>query len=115
MPGDLRVAHLAMLRAGVERFSPAGLEYLFRLLQRLAFHGETFRDVSAAEVCERFSRAVAEDFGPFADRALEGFGIQTGADLGRAVFLLASQGCLALRSGETLEEYAACGGLGTEK
>lgn len=112
MPGDLRAAHASMLRGGQDRFSPAGLEYLLRLLQRSAFQGEGFRDVGAAEACDRFRRAVADDFGPFAARALSGFGITTGADLGRAVFLLASHGCMTLREGETLDEYAACGALG---
>lgn len=112
MPGDLRAAHAAMLRGGEDHFSPAGLEYLLRLLQRSAFQGEGYRDVGAAEACERFRRAVAEDFGPFAARALADFGMPTGADLGRAVFLLARHGCMSLREGETLEEYAACGALG---
>lgn len=112
MPGDLRAAHLAMLRQGKERFSPAGLEYLYRLLQRSAFHGEGYRDLGAAEICGSFRRAAADDFGPFADRAMAGFGITTGAELGEAVFLLARHGCLALREGESIEEYSACGGLG---
>jgi hypothetical protein len=33
----------------------------------------------------------------------------TGADLGRAVLLLAAKGCLNLDPGESLEDYAAAG------
>ena len=107
----LRAAYQAMLRGGAETFSPPGLEYLFGLIQRLAFRGKGFRDLRANEVCRAFGRSAASDFGPFLPEALERFGIRTGAELGRAVFLLAAQGCLALREGETLEEYAACGDL----
>jgi uncharacterized repeat protein (TIGR04138 family) len=112
MPNDLRAAHLAMMREGKHRYSPAGLEYLFRLLQRSAFKGEGYRDVGAAEVCDLFRRSAEDDFGPFTGRALSGFGITTGSELGDAVFLLARHGCLALREGESIEEYAACGALG---
>lgn len=112
MPGDPRAAHLSMLREGAERFSPAGLEYLLRLVQRAAFSGDGNRDVGAAEICDRFRRAAADDFGPFTRTALDRFGLATGDDLGRAVVLLARAGCLALREGETAAEYAACGDLG---
>lgn len=116
MAGErLREAYLAMLRDGAESFSPAGLEYIQRLLQRIAFQGKGYRDLRAPELCEAFRAAAAADFGPFLPETLEGFGMRTGADLGRAVFLLAAQGCLTLREGETLEEYAACGDLGGRK
>ena len=111
----LREGYMTMLREGKDSFSPAGLEYLQRLIQRAAFQGKGYRDLRAAELCDAFRRAAAADFGPFLPEALEGFGIRTGADLGRAVFLLAAQGCLALREGETLEEYAAGGDLGSGK
>jgi uncharacterized repeat protein (TIGR04138 family) len=127
MAGDrLRLAHLAMLReraeslreeagplaGGADAFSHSGLEYLLALVQRAAAQGKGYRDLRAEELCRAFARAAAQDFGPFLPDALDRFGIRTGADLGRAVFLLAAQGCLALREGETLEEYAACGRLG---
>jgi uncharacterized repeat protein (TIGR04138 family) len=127
MAGErLRMAHLAMLReraesyredteppgAGADAFSPSGLEYLLALIQRTAAQGKGFRDLRAEELCRAFGRAAKQDFGPFLADALDRFGIRTGAELGRAVFLLAAQGCLALREGETLEEYAACGRLG---
>lgn len=111
----LRAAHLAMFRDGTETFSPAGLEYLQRLLQRIAFQGKGYRDLRAAELCEAFRNAAAADFGPFLPETLDKFGIRTGSDIGRAVFLLAAQGCLTLREGEGLEEYAACGDLGGRK
>ena len=111
MPGDLRGAYLAMKREGAEGFSPAGLEYLYRLAQRAAFQGAGYRDLSAPELCKLFARATAEDFGSFATDALRGFGIVSGIDLGRAVFLLARHGCFALRAGENLDEYAAYGTL----
>jgi uncharacterized repeat protein (TIGR04138 family) len=113
MSGDrLRAAHLALLREGRTEFPPAGLEYLVRVIQRAAFQGKGYRDLRAADVCEAFRRAAAADFGPFLAETLEGFGMRTGADLGRAVFALAAHGCLALRAGEGPEEYAACGDLG---
>jgi uncharacterized repeat protein (TIGR04138 family) len=113
MSGErLREAYLAMLREGSEAFSPAALEYLLRLIRRAAFQGKGYRDLRAGEICEAFRRAAAADFGPFLSETLDGFGIRTGADLGRAVLLLAGHGCLSLRAGETLEEYAACGDLG---
>ncbi|MBW8887153.1 MAG: hypothetical protein JF616_05270 [Fibrobacteres bacterium] len=111
----LREAHLAMFRDGAETFSPAGLEYIQRLLQRIAFQGKGYRDLRAMEACDAFRTATAADFGPFLAETLDGFGIRTGADLGRAIFLLAAQGCLTLREGESLEEYAACGDLGGRK
>lgn len=111
----LREGYLTLLRKGEESFSPAGLEYLQRLIQRAAFQGKGYRDLRAVELCEAFRLAAAADFGPFLPETLEGFGIRTGAELGRAVFLLAAQSCLALREGETLEEYAACGDLGGRK
>jgi uncharacterized repeat protein (TIGR04138 family) len=116
MSGErLREAYLDMLRDGAESFSPAGLEYIQRLLQRVAFQGKGYRDLRAAELCEAFRAAASDDFGPFLQESLDGFGIRTGADLGRAVFLLAAHGCLTLRDGESLEEYAACGDLGGRK
>jgi uncharacterized repeat protein (TIGR04138 family) len=99
-----------LLRGGANAFSPAGLEYLLALIRRTAPGGKG--DLRADALCRAFGRAVAQDFGPFRDEALDRFGIRTGAELGGAVFLLAAQGCLALRDGETLEEYAACGRLG---
>lgn len=108
----LRAAHLAALREGRRAFSPEGLDYLQAVLRRSAFRGKGFRDVRAAELCEAFRKAAAADFGPFLGETLERFGIRTGADLGEAVFLLASAGCLTLREGETPAEYAACGDLG---
>jgi uncharacterized repeat protein (TIGR04138 family) len=122
----LRLAHLAMLRENAEAhrenaeplradtpaFSPSGLEYLSALIQRLASQAKGQRDLRADELCRAFGRAAAQDFGPFLAEALDRFAIRTGAELGRAVFLLAAQGCLTLREGETLEEYAACGRLG---
>jgi uncharacterized repeat protein (TIGR04138 family) len=98
------------LREGVDAFSPAGLEYLLALIKRMAAQGKS--DLRADELCQAFGRAAAQDFGPFLAEALDRFAIRTGAELGRAVFLLAAEGCLTLREGETLEEYAACGRLG---
>lgn len=116
MAGErLREAYLAMLLEGKETFSPAALEYIQRLLQRIAFQGKGYRDLRAAELCEAFRAAVAADFGPFLPETLDGFGIKTGADLGRAVFLLSAQGCLTLREGESLDEYAVCGDFGGPK
>ncbi len=109
MPGDLRTAYLAMRREGAGDFSPAALEYLFRLVQRVSFQGKGHRDLSPTELCAHFARSTAEDFGDFTADALRGFGITAGADLGRAVFLLARQGCLELRDGEQQDEYAAYG------
>jgi uncharacterized repeat protein (TIGR04138 family) len=116
------MAHLAMLhenvepvRPGADAFSPAGLEYLLALIRRTAPQGKGNRDLRADELCGAFGRAATQDFGPFLAEALDRFSIRTGAELGRAVFLLAAQGCLSLREGETLEEYAACGRLGDGK
>lgn len=108
----LRAAYLAGLREGGPAFSPEGLDYVLALIRRAAFRGEGYRDLRAEEVCAAFRRAAAADFGPFLSDVLDRFGIRTGAELGQAVFLLASHGCLSLREGEDLREYAACGGLG---
>lgn len=98
---------------GADAFAPPGLEYLMALIKRAAPQGKG--DLPAQELCRAFGRAAAQDFGPFLGDALERFAIRTGADLGRAVFLLAAQGCLTLRAGESLEEYAAYGRLGEVK
>ncbi len=98
---------------GSDAFSPPGLEYLMALIKRAAPQGRG--DLPAHELCRAFGRAAAQDFGPFLGDALERFAMRTGADLGRAVFLLAAQGCLTLRDGESLQEYAAYGRLGDVK
>lgn len=113
MAGDpLRSAYLAALRESGSAFSPAGLDYLLALIRRAAFRGMGYRDLRASELCQAFRAAAAADFGPFLPEALARFGIRTGAELGNAVFLLASRGLLNLREGESPEEYAACGSLG---
>jgi uncharacterized repeat protein (TIGR04138 family) len=111
MACDPRPAYLAMLADGRETFSPAGLEYLLQLIRRTAFLGKGYRDLPAAELCAAFRRSAQADFGPFLRDALDRFGIRTGEELGRAVFLLAAHRCLSLKDGENLREYAECGGL----
>src|SRR4051812_11948307 len=109
MAADLRAAYLAMRRSGNEDFSPECLEYLLHLILRSSFQGKGFRDLQAAELCRNFRAQAADDFGAFAPEAMARFGIRSGDDLGRAVFLLAEQGCLTLREGEARADYAAAG------
>lgn len=106
---DLRSAYLEMRRSGDAAFTPECLEYVFRLVHIASFRGKGFRDVSAPELSAFFRNQVEADFGSFAGETLERWGLRSGDDLGRAVFLLADHGCLALRAGETREDYAAAG------
>jgi uncharacterized repeat protein (TIGR04138 family) len=109
MSSDVRAAYLGQLRAGMDTFPPECLEYVFQLVFRASYRGKGFRDLSAAELFRIFNRQVADDFGSFASNALDRFGLRTGEDLGRAIFLLARSGCLSLGQGETLEAYASLG------
>lgn len=106
---DLRLAYLEMRRAGEADFPPACLDYLYRLVYRLAAGG---RQVPPARLCRAFARAARADFGDFAPSVASVWGLAEGADLGRAVHRLAKHRCLTLGAGETLEEYAAAGSLG---
>ncbi|MDB5104517.1 MAG: hypothetical protein JWP91_2206 [Fibrobacteres bacterium] len=118
MPADIRSAYLAMRREGQESFPPECLEYLFHLIYRASYQGKGFRDLPAAELCRIFRAQAAADFGVLAGEALARFGLRSYGDMGRAVFLLARNGCLTLREGETIEAYASLGpirmGKGTE-
>jgi uncharacterized repeat protein (TIGR04138 family) len=109
MGAEIRDAFLAAARAGHDRFAPRGLEYLYRLIQRMARKERGFRHLEARELCRAFERQAAADFGLLAPHVLERWGLPTGAHLGRAVFLLADHRCLSLEEGESLEEYAAAG------
>ena len=109
MASDLRAAYLAQLRSGDDSFPPECLEYVFQLVFRASYRGKGFRDLPAAELFRIFHRQVADDFGSFAPNALDRFGLRSGGDLGRAIFLLAGSGCLSLGQGETLEAYASLG------
>lgn len=112
MASDLRAVYLAQLlgpRGVIDAFPPECLEYVFQLVFRASFQGKGFRDLQAAELFRIFQRQVADDFGSFAANAMERFGLRTGGDLGRAIFLLARGGCLSLGQGETLDAYAALG------
>lgn len=109
MPADLRRAYLAAAREGAGAFAPAGLEYLYHLVLRLARQGSGFRHVPASRLCRAFRDQAAGDFGKLAPHVLERWGLGSGGDLGRAVFLLAGRKCLSLNEGETLEEYEAAG------
>jgi uncharacterized repeat protein (TIGR04138 family) len=109
MPADIRSAYMTQRREGGDAFPPECLEYLFHLIYRASYQGKGFRDLPAAELCRIFHRQAAADFGSFAGEAMRSFGLGTYGDMGRAVFLLARSGCLALREGETLEAYEAIG------
>ncbi|MEO6097945.1 MAG: hypothetical protein ABIW76_20700 [Fibrobacteria bacterium] len=109
MASDLRAAYLGQLRAGIDSFPPECLEYVFQLVFRASYRGKGFRDLSVTEVFHIFHRQVADDFGSFSSNALDRFGLRTGEDLGRAIFMLARSGCLSLGEGETLAAYAALG------
>jgi uncharacterized repeat protein (TIGR04138 family) len=109
MGAEMRDAFLAAARAGLDRFGPQGLEYLYRLIQRMARNDRGFRQLKAQDLCRAFERQASADFGRLAPHVLERWGLATGGDLGRAVFLLADHRCLSLEEGETLEEYAAAG------
>lgn len=115
MPADLRTAYLAHLREegdasdAAPRFSPAGLEYLYHLIYRASYQGKGFRNLAAAELCGLFRGHAQSDFGAFAGETLKRFGMDTCGDLGRAVFLLAREGCLTMDGTESLETYAALG------
>jgi uncharacterized repeat protein (TIGR04138 family) len=111
MSVDVRSAYLIQLREGRESFSPECLEYLFHIIYRATFQGKVFRDLPAAELCRIFRIQAAADFGAFAEETMKRFGLGSYGDLGRAVELLARTGCLTLREGESLEEYAALGAI----
>lgn len=104
MPGDIRAAFQEAVLAAAGAFSPRGLEYLHHLVRRGARGGQ-----SPAELCRAFRDKAAADFGAMAGHVARRWGLATGADLGRAVFLLAGKKCLSLEAGETLDEYAAAG------
>jgi uncharacterized repeat protein (TIGR04138 family) len=63
--------------------------------------------LSAPDVITAFRTAVRTDFGPLRNAVLEEWGILTPADLGRAVSVLGSVGCLNLDDGDSIEFYAA--------
>ncbi|HKP98603.1 MAG TPA: hypothetical protein VJ385_22925 [Fibrobacteria bacterium] len=109
MAADLRAAYLAMRRSGTGDFPPECLEYLLHLILRSSYQGKGFRDVPASELCRTLRLQAADDFGDLAGEAMERFGLRSGDDVGRAVFLLAEYGCLTLREGETRADYAAAG------
>lgn len=108
---DLRRAYLEMRKTGEASFPPACLDYVYRLVYRLAAPEGQARHADAASLCGAFRQAARGDFGDLAPAVMENWGIASGADLGRAIFQLARFRCLALREGETLEEYAAAGSL----
>jgi uncharacterized repeat protein (TIGR04138 family) len=65
--------------------------------------------VRPADLCRTFEKAAAEDFGRLAPVVLDRWGLRSGADIGRAVLLLAEEKCLTLDEGESLDEYRAVG------
>lgn len=109
MGPDPRAAFLAAARAGAPAFDPRGLDYLQRLVARLARGPAGRRDVPAAALCAAFRAHASADFGALAPHVVSRWGLPSGADLGRAVLLLAASGCLTLDPGESLEDYAAAG------
>jgi uncharacterized repeat protein (TIGR04138 family) len=132
---DLRQAYLEMHKAGLNRpaganrsagsgpsadggFPPACLDYLYRLIFHLAGSAKNrgdqapaYRHLPASEICHALQRQAQADFGDLAGAVMESWGIGSGGDIGRAIFLLARFNCLSLREGESLEEYAAAGRL----
>lgn len=106
---DPRAAFLAAARAGLADFDARGLDYLQRLVARLSRGPSGYRAVSAAALCAGFRAHAAADFGALASHVASRWGLASGADLGRAVLLLADGGCLTLDPGESLEDYAAAG------
>jgi uncharacterized repeat protein (TIGR04138 family) len=115
MPADVRNAYLVQLREGRESFSPECLEYLFHIIYRATFQGKAFRDLPPAELCLIFRAQATADFGAFAEETMRRFGLDSYGDLGRAVELLARTGCLTMREGESLDEYAALGAIRFEE
>lgn len=109
MAPDLRSAFLAASDRASGAVGARGLEYLYRLILRLSRQGGSFRQVPPAELCRAFERHAGREFGRLAPVVAGRWGLRSGTDLGRAVFLLAEQRCLALPEGETLDEYAAAG------
>lgn len=102
-------AFLAAAREGMADFDPRGLEYLQRLIARLSRAPAGNRGVPAAALCAAFRAHASADFGALAAHVASRWGLASGADLGRAVLLLAGSGCLTLDPGESLEDYAAAG------
>lgn len=109
MSVDVRSAYLTQLRERRESFSPECLEYLFHIIYRATFQGKAYRNLPPAELCRIFRTQAAADFGGFAAETMKRFGLGTYGDLGRAVALLASTGCLTICEGESQEEYASLG------
>ena len=109
MPLDRQAAFMAAVRQAAGQFAPRGLEYVYHQVLRLARRGSGFRQVPAPEFCRVFLEMASADFGNLALHVLERWGLRSGEDLGRAIFLLAERKCLSLADGETLEDYAAAG------
>lgn len=129
MSGDFRTAFQAAVREAAGTISPRGLEYVHHLVLRLARSGAAMpggpsegmrpaapgappgrpRAVGAEELCRVFRDRAAADFGAAAGHVVRRWGLSSGGDLGRAVFLLAGKKCLNLEAGETLDDYAAAG------
>ena len=117
MSGDLRSAFQEAVRQAAGSFPPRGLEYVHHLvLWRARAPGAPstapsgkYRPVAARELCRVFRDRAASDFGPLAGHVVRRWGLTSGLDLGRAVFLLAGQKCLSLEEGETLDDYASAG------
>lgn len=108
-----QAAFQAAVRAGMDRFAPRGLEYLAFLVMAIAGKGAgpgaPSRDIPPADLCRVFRDRASADFGRLAPRVLSRWGLASGGDLGKAIFLLAEKSCFSLNNGETWEEYAAAG------
>lgn len=111
---DPRQAFERAMRKGAGRFAPRGLDYLCQVVAQ-AGPPAASREKGASgsmtpeDLCRRFTARAARDFGPLAAHVADRWGLADGASLGRAVFLLAETGCLAVEPDERWEDYATAG------
>jgi uncharacterized repeat protein (TIGR04138 family) len=97
-------AYEAMHRDGVADFPPACLHYVLELIRAESNrHGGP---LTPAESSAAFRRAVHADFGPLCDEVLVEWNLRTPGDLGNAVALLGTYGCLSLDAGDSPQAFA---------
>jgi uncharacterized repeat protein (TIGR04138 family) len=105
MPLDWKTAYASMHTEHRAAFPPAGLHYVLQLNRKLfnAHH----RTITPAELWQEFGKHTRRDFGPLVAQVLSDWKLGTPEDLGNAVVLLGSYGCLTLEPTDTVEAFAA--------
>ena len=95
----------ALMHAKGKADFPSACLYYVLEITRQGYQHRSNQPSTSSELIQDFRKKTKADFGPLLSMVLEEWNMKMPSDLGKAVMLLGSFGCLHLTSQDTLESF----------